>query len=181
VPLLSLMIIEAPGPGLLRCMGEHRHYRAFREMTDTYLDAFQSGKEAAIATMIDFYGGAGTFNSWPQRVRDYAVEMTPVNLLDWTAACGFQPAGASLASIAVPTLVLWGAKSHPAVICANARLAQCMARASLVTIEEAAHFMIATHPKEVARVIGQHVDRAESMWNSQHSNRSTHEACSLIV
>jgi pimeloyl-ACP methyl ester carboxylesterase len=171
VPLLSLVIIEAPGSGLLRCMGEHRHYRAFREMTDTYLDAFQSGKEAAITTMIDFYGGAGTFDSWPQRVRDYAVEMTPVNMLDWIAAYGFQPAPASLASITVPTLVLRGAKSHPAVMCANARLAQCMASALLVTIADASHFMIATHPKEVARVIGQHVDRAERMRSSRTDRR----------
>jgi pimeloyl-ACP methyl ester carboxylesterase len=35
VPLLSLVIIEAAAPGMLRCMGELRHYRAFRDMTDS--------------------------------------------------------------------------------------------------------------------------------------------------
>src|SRR4051794_33925948 len=82
-PLASLSILEAPGPGLLRQMGEYHHYRAFREMTDCYFSLFQAGERNAIAQMIDFYGGAGTFAGWPQRVRDYAAETTAVNMLDW--------------------------------------------------------------------------------------------------
>src|SRR4051812_9964047 len=71
VPLLSLTILEAPAPELLHHMGEQQHYRAFRDMTDGYFAAFDVGETTAIARMIDFYGGAGTFDSWPQRVRDY--------------------------------------------------------------------------------------------------------------
>ena len=40
--------------------------------------------------MIDFYGGAGTFAAWPAGVRAYAVETTPVNLLDWASVFGFR-------------------------------------------------------------------------------------------
>jgi len=36
--------------------------------------------------MIDFYGGLGTFASWPPRGRAYAVETTPANILDWSSA-----------------------------------------------------------------------------------------------
>ena len=36
-----------------------------------------------------------------------------------------------------------------------------MGNAELATIDTAAHFMIATHPNEVARLIAQHVYRAE--------------------
>ncbi len=153
VPLLSLAIIEAPAPGLLRSMGEHQHYREFREMTDSYIGAFYAGERAAIESMIDFYGGAGTFAAWPQRVRSYAIEMTTVNLLDWIAAYRFQPTQAALASIEVPALVAWGAASHLAVQRANELLGRCMKKAPVVRIAGAAHFMIATHAKEVARVI----------------------------
>jgi hypothetical protein len=72
-------------------MGEHRHYGAFREMSDCYFRAFDAGEENAIEQMIDFYGGAGTFAGWPQRVRDYAVATTAVNILDWRTAYGFLP------------------------------------------------------------------------------------------
>jgi pimeloyl-ACP methyl ester carboxylesterase len=160
VSLLSLLIIEAPGPELLRSMGEWQHYRAFREMTDSYFSAFDAGETAAIASMIDFYGGAGTFAAWPQRIRDYAVATTAVNILDWACAYGFRPTPASLAAIDVPTLVLRGAASHPAVQRANELLVKCMTTASVVTIEGAAHFMLPTHAREVALLIAQQVDRA---------------------
>ena len=88
-------------------------------MTETYFAAFQAGEKAAIERMIDFYGGAGTFASWPQRVRDYAVEATPVNILDWASAYGFALTPALLGAVEIPALVLWGEASHPAVRRAN--------------------------------------------------------------
>jgi pimeloyl-ACP methyl ester carboxylesterase len=156
VPLLSLSILEAPAPEILRQMGEHRHYGAFREMTESYFSAFHGGETAAIEQMIDFYGGAGTFAGWPERVRDYAVASTAVNILDWRTAYGFLPTFAALAAIDVPTLVLWGGNSHPAIQRANELLAKFMA-AKIVMISQAAHFMISTHPKETAHVLAQHV------------------------
>jgi pimeloyl-ACP methyl ester carboxylesterase len=160
VPLLSLTIAEASGPEILRHMEEYRHYLAFREMTDTYFAAFHNGEKTAIEQMIDFYGGAGTFASWPQRVRDYAVRTTPVNLLDWASAYGFQLTSDLLATVDVPTLVFWGGDSHPAAQRANALLGQCIPNASAATIAGAAHFMIATHAKEVAGLISLHVTQA---------------------
>jgi len=157
VPLLSLVIIEAPAVEMLRLMGEHQHYRAFSEMTDAYFRAFHAGESAAIEAMIDFYGGAGTFAGWPQRVRSYAIETTAVNILDWASAYGFHPEPRSLAKIMVPALVVRGGASHPAMKRANELLARCMANASTVTIAGAAHFMISTHAQDVARAITRHV------------------------
>jgi pimeloyl-ACP methyl ester carboxylesterase len=161
VPLASLAIIEAPAAELLRERREHQHYQAFRRMTDTYFAAFNGGNLEAIAAMIDFYGGAGTFTSWPSRVRAYALETTPVNILDWASAYGFPLSAASLAGIEVPVLVLRGGASHPAVQRANALLSECISGAALVTIDTAAHFMIATHANEVGRLIAEHVHGAE--------------------
>jgi hypothetical protein len=36
-------------------------------MTDRYFADFANGNAEAIAAMIDFYGGTGTFASWPSR------------------------------------------------------------------------------------------------------------------
>ena len=162
VPLLSLVIVEAPAVEMLWQMGEHGHYRAFREMTDAYFRAFDAGESAAIEAMVDFYGGAGTFAGWPQRVRSYAMETTAINILDWASAYGFHPEPDSLAKIKVPTLVVRGSASHPAMQRANELLAQCMTNASTVTIAGAAHFMISTHAQEVARAIARHVARCSS-------------------
>jgi pimeloyl-ACP methyl ester carboxylesterase len=165
VPLASLVILEAPAPEILRYRGEHQHYRAFRQMTEAYFAAFDGGNAEAIAGMIDFYGGAGTYASWPPRVRAYAVETTPVNILDWASAYGFALPAKSLAAVQIPALVIRGGASHPAVQRANALLGECMSSAALATIDTAAHFMIATHPDDVGRLIAQHVHCAEAGQN----------------
>lgn len=171
VPLLSLAILEAPAPEILRQMGEYQQYRSFREMTDIYFSMFHAGDRNAIQQMIDFYGGAGTFTGWPQRVRDYAVETTAVNILDWASGYGFRLTAALLAKIDVPTLVLWGEKSHPAVQRTNQLLAQCT-KASVVKIGGAAHFMISTHAEEVARAVARHVTAQTRPYLRSHISGS---------
>jgi pimeloyl-ACP methyl ester carboxylesterase len=161
VPLLSLTIVEAPAVGLVREHGERRHDLAFREMTDAYFTAFRRGDEEAIARMIDFYGGDGTFASWPPQVRAFVVGATAVNVLDWASAYGFAPPPSALANTRVPALVIVGEKSHPAARHANELLSRCISTASLVTIAGAAHFMIMTHAEELADAIARHVARAE--------------------
>ena len=113
VTLGSLVIVEAPAVELLRECNEDGHYSAFKSMTEAYFSAFAAGNTEAIASMIDFYGGPGTYASWPQRVRAYAVETTPVNILDWASAQAFPLPARSLAAVAIPTLVMWGGRATP--------------------------------------------------------------------
>jgi len=171
VRLLSLTIAEAPAPEILRTMGEYRAYLAFRKMTEAYFRAFQDGDPTAIEQMIDFYGGTGTFSSWPPRVREYAAQTTQVNLLDWASAYDFELTPALLATVDVPTLVLWGEASHPAAKRANELLGECIPNAMVASIAGAAHFMISTHAEELAGMIAQQVARTE------HNGRSAAEPC----
>jgi pimeloyl-ACP methyl ester carboxylesterase len=162
VTMASLAILEAPAPEVLRGAGEHRLYRAFHDMTDAYFAAVQAGDKAAIAAMIDFYGGTGTFASWSPRVRAYAMETTLVDILDWASAYGFPLSPSSLAAVKVPGLVAWGEASHPAARRANELIGMGIKGASRVTIAGSAHFMIATHVQPVAKLIAEHVDGAEA-------------------
>jgi pimeloyl-ACP methyl ester carboxylesterase len=157
VPLETLTIMEAPAIELLREAGEHDHYRAFGEMSQAYLAAFHDGEREAVSRMIDFYNGAGTFASWPQRVRDYLVETTPANILDWASAYGYTPSPAALGALRIPVLIVCGGATHPAMQRANALLSGHIKGSALVTIPGAAHFMISTHPADVAAAIADHV------------------------
>jgi len=158
--LASLTLMEPPAPELLHAVGEQEHYQAFRRMTDAYVADFAGGNRAAIASMIDFYGGAGTWDSWPAKVRGYAEQTTPVNILDWASAYGFALNPAILATIDLPTLVICGGKSHRAMQRLCAALAWSL-HGEFETLKPAAHFMIATHAGDVARRIADHIGRAE--------------------
>jgi pimeloyl-ACP methyl ester carboxylesterase len=161
VPLASLTVLEAPAVELLREHGEAEHYAAFRQMAAGYFTAFDAGNRGAIAQMVDFYGGAGTFASWPERVRAYAVETTVVNIRDWASAFAF-PLKDELPSLRVPTLIAWGAISYPAIQRANALLAAAIPGARCANIAGASHFMISTHPSDTARLIAGHVSNVEA-------------------
>lgn len=161
VPIASLSIIEAPVAPLLRHLGEAELYAGFNRMTDVYFAAFERGESEAVAEMIDFYGGAGTFASWPPRLRAYAIETTHVNILDWSCGYAFPESAAQLAEIDVPTLILWGGASPRAVQRANELLADHVPGAERMTIAGAAHFMIATHAAEVAEAVARHVAKAD--------------------
>jgi pimeloyl-ACP methyl ester carboxylesterase len=172
--LHSLTIIEAPAPEILRSVGEAEHYSEFQNMTTTYSAAFRGGQHNAIESMIDFYGGAGTFAGWPQRVRDYAVETTAVNLLDWSSVYGFALTPSLLKTVATPTLVVRGENSHPAVKRANELLAESIDEATLVTVNGSAHFLIATHARELAACVTHHLDRTrprrqDAVWQQSES------------
>jgi pimeloyl-ACP methyl ester carboxylesterase len=160
--LRSLTILEAPAAELLRHAGENAHYDAFRNMTGGYFAAVQAGKRDAIAQMIDFYGGAGTFESWPQRVRDYAIDTTSVNLRDWASAYGFALTPDLLSKITVPTFVALGENSHPSAKRANHLVGQFIPGATIATVPGAAHFMIATHADQLASLVARHFDRASA-------------------
>jgi pimeloyl-ACP methyl ester carboxylesterase len=162
-PLLSLTIIEAPAVQLLHNMGEAQHYHAFRNMTASYFAGFYRGDATAIEAMIDFYGGAGTFAAWPERVREYAMESTDVNVRDWATVYRFDLTRDLLAKVDIPTLVLIGGKSHPAVRRANELIGQCIRDAGVVSLADAAHFMISTHPAETGRLIAPHILYAEQL------------------
>jgi pimeloyl-ACP methyl ester carboxylesterase len=166
VSLASLVIIEAPAVDILRERNEHQHYRTFRRMTEAYFADFAGGNAEAIAAMIDFYGGAGTFASWPPRLRAYAVETTAVNMLDWADAYGFPLSETSLAAIRIPLLVVRGGASPEAVQRANALVCELANNGTLATIDGAAHFAIATHAVDIAGRIAAHVHRAEAELKS---------------
>lgn len=163
VRLKSLTIAEAPAASLLREVGEDEHYAAFRRMSDGYAAAFKADDAAAIAAMIDFYGGNGTFAAWPERVRAYAMQTTATNLLDWASAYGFRLTPEALAALDLPVLVMWGGESHPAARRANELVSRHLKNARGLAIPGAAHFMILTHPGDVAGPIRRHLAEAHGV------------------
>jgi len=86
-----------------------------------------------------------------------------VNILDWASAYGFPLSVTALKAIDIPALVLWGEASHPAVQRANVLLAESMRHTASAEISGAGHFMIATHPEPISRLIAQHVHGAEAL------------------
>ena len=154
----SLLLVEANPLGLLRASGDLKHYGMFESMTGPYFADFAQGDAEAARHVIDFYGGAGTFDSMPPKVRSYIVATTAVNVRDWSSGTPFEPSAETLRSIDIPTTVVCGGKGHPAMLKIAELLHDSIPGAHLVTIEDGSHFLPSSHPAEIGALIQQHVD-----------------------
>ena len=159
----SLTLIEATAFNLLRHSGDLAMYEQVRAMADTYARSYANGELLAAQSVIDFYGGDGSFNAFPSRTRDYIVATTPTNLLDWSSAWCFDVALAAYRGITAPSLFVRGERGHPTVQRTAEVLNDVVPRSSLVTVHGASHFMIATHAADVARLIREHVAKVETL------------------
>jgi pimeloyl-ACP methyl ester carboxylesterase len=154
----SLLLVEANPLGLLRSAGDLAHYAMFEAMTRPYFADFARGDAEAPRHVIDFYGGRGTFDSMPPKVRSYVVATAAVNVRDWSSGTPFEPSQETLQSIAMPTTVVRGGDGHPAMRRIAELLHDAIPAAHLVTIEGGSHFLPSSHAAEIAAVIRQHVD-----------------------
>jgi pimeloyl-ACP methyl ester carboxylesterase len=161
VQLASLTLIEPTNFCLLRRCGDSELYDQVRAMSDAYADAYRNGEEEAARHVIDFYGGGGSYDDFPQRVRDSIIATTAVNILDWVSGMGFDRELAAYSSINVPSLVVRGECGHPAVRRTAEILSSAISTSTLTTVPSASHFVIATHASEVAALIEKHVLEVE--------------------
>jgi pimeloyl-ACP methyl ester carboxylesterase len=154
----SLVLVEANPLGLLRAVGDMEHYAMFESMTRRYFDDFARGDAEAARHVIDFYGGQGTFDSMPPKVRSYVVATTAVNIRDWSSGTPFEPNKETLRSIGIPTTVVRGGDGHPAMRRIAELLHDSIPAARLVTIEGGSHFLPSSHAAEIAAAVRQQVD-----------------------
>ncbi len=157
----SLFLAEPPTPSLLEASGDHEAYSEFRKTSGALVAEFRRGNTLAAEVVIDFYGGKGTFASWPERLRHFVAQTTPTLILDWESAYGSNISPEMLARLDQPLTVLIGRRSHPSVRLVGAILCRNVRDATLVEMEDAAHFMIGTHPGAVAGCIQDHLHLVE--------------------
>lgn len=156
------MLVEANPFGILRTSGEHELYAMFGAMTQVYFAEFEAGRSDAARHVIDFYGGNGTFASFPAKVRDYVVRTTASNIRDWSSGTSFEPPLAAYRALSTPTLVVRGGDGHPAMMSIAEILAETIPSARLETIAGGSHFLPATHPIDLARLVDGHVQASAS-------------------
>jgi len=154
----SLLLVEANPLGLLRAEGDLEHYRMFQSMTGSYFADFARGEAEAARHVIDFYGGAGTFDAMPPKVRGYIVATTAVNVRDWSSGTPFEPSRQALRSIDMTTTVVRGGDGHPAMLRIAELLHGSIPGAQLVTIEGGSHFLPSSHAAEIAALLRRQVD-----------------------
>ncbi len=155
----SLVLVEANPLAILRTAGDDAHYDMFQAMTGVYFAEFEAGRADAARHVIDFYGGAGAFEALPDKVREYVQATTPSNVRDWSSGTPFAPSLATYGTISIPTHVIRGGDTHPAMARIAELLASSIPKATLTILDGGSHFLPTTHAAELANLIDAHVRR----------------------
>ena len=163
VRLAGLTLLDANPCDVLRQSGDDTLYRDVERMSEDYLGAYHAGEREVARRVIDFWTGEGSFDRLPTKVRDYAVQTTPANVLDWPAMFGFRQALPDYARLSLPVLVVSGGDSHPVLRRIADILAATLPHATPAEVAGASHLLIGTHPREVAALIAGHVGTVEAM------------------
>lgn len=158
--LTSLILIEANPCDVLRQSGEAELYAAAKSMSDAYIAAYRAGEPEAARRVIDFWTGEGAFAKLPPKMREYAVQTTPANVIDWPAMFGFRNPLSNYAKLDMPVLLIHGDRSHPSLHKIAELLHATIPNTKLEKISGASHLLIGTHPQEIAALIAAHVRTA---------------------
>ena len=157
VPLASMTLFEPNPIDVLWQIGDSALMSDVRALMDAYFADHAAGEPLAARRIIDFYGGAGAFDAMPERARQYVVATTAANVLDWKSAAAWVLPLDTYSELNIPTAIVCGANTHPAVRRIDTVLAGVMPRTTLDVIDGASHFLITTHPAECAARIESHV------------------------
>ena len=153
VKLSGLTLFEANPVDVLRMSDERELHCAVRGMLDAYEAAADDGMGAVAARVIDFWGGAGSFDALPEAVRGYVAATAATNALDWRTALGFNADAAAYRAIDCRARFVFGSEGHKAAKCMAEVLGNLVPNGKVTEMSGASHFMLATHPEQTAAII----------------------------
>lgn len=156
----SLTLVDAAPMSILQTAGETAHAASIGALRERYFADFAAGRPDAARPIIDFFGGAGTYDAFPEKTREAIRAALPGNVRDWAFVAWFSPSLADYRRIGAPACVLRGEHTPPPLRRIAELLAENLPAARLETVAGAGHFLLATHPDAVARAIAAHVTRA---------------------
>ena len=156
--ILSLTLIEPISAySLLRHGNEEQHYKELSELSERFIaKAGQVKEEEAWHEFIDWSNRPGTWDALTPEARRGLCEMTAATISVFHSNLNHETTLAECASIAVPTLAIFGDET----IACYRRLTEIAAEhipgCGLERIAGAGHMSPVTHPETLAAILGRH-------------------------
>lgn len=159
---LSLTLFEANPIGILP--QGHPLREECVALAETFGRRIDAGEPDAPETIIDFYGGPGTWSGFPAAARDWCAGVAGANRLDWETVMTFDPSGMAPPC---PVRLVRGNATVPLIAEIGQRLAAALPRSETRIIEGAGHFLTHSHPGACAAEIHAALGRAGAAPRAQ--------------
>jgi pimeloyl-ACP methyl ester carboxylesterase len=149
----GLVLLEPVFVRALHLAGDTAGFAAAADYFAAYTRRVDAGDNAAVASMVDYWFGAGAYPRLPQPVRDFLAGAAPKNALDVKSTFAETMTAEALRAFMPSVLVVCGGASPTVAPAIAAALTTLLPRAQAQTIAGATHGMLDTHADAVAALI----------------------------
>ena len=161
-PIKSIITFEGNPPWVLDTFKYKETLNKTLKMATNFEKAVIEDKSDSAKIIIDFYGGDGTFSSFPKKVQDFCRAHAHVNLLDWLPIIRSDPPKfeRSLFKTSLnemPVKLVVGQNANFLIKDINNELCLLFKKHGKQEIKGAGHFLISTHPKDCANAINEFI------------------------
>jgi len=162
IEIKSLTTFEANPLALLRESSAPHLYEETLCMSQDFEQANAAGEIDAAGRIIDFWGGDRSFASMPEAVKNYCRSTAVANVLDWRTAFRFNASSTDYRQLNIPSLLVRGGRSNPAIARITDVLGACLPDNRSVVIDDASHFLITSHAGECAQLLSRFLEEVSA-------------------
>ena len=153
IPLASLTLFEPLPLAFLSDTGDTQALDTMIEFVTDYKKAYESGDPWAFSRVVDLWGGEGTFEAMPMRLREVMTAGTSANIRQWQDNLRFTPTLDAYRSLNVNTTLVVGQHAHPTSRLITQRLSELLPNSAIVELVEVGHFMLHSHGAQCANIL----------------------------
>ena len=128
-------------------------FRKTRKISESFERQYFLGEKDAVKTIIDFWGGHGSFSSMPEVVQKYCRSTGFANVLDWRTALSFKISSDDLKKWKIPCLIVRGERANHEMIEITDILSKSIPDSKMSVVSGANHFLISSHPAKCAGLL----------------------------
>ena len=148
----SLTTFEANPITLLEEKNAIRFRNTLR-ISENFERQYFLGEKDAVKTIIDFWGGHGSFSSMPKVVQEYCRSTGFANVLDWRTALSFKTSSDDFRNWKIPCLIVRGERANREMIEITDILSESIPDSKSSVVSGANHFLISSHPSICANLL----------------------------
>ena len=128
-------------------------FRKTRKISENFERQYFLGEKDAVKTIIDFWGGQGSFSSMPGVVQEYCRSTGFANGLDWRTALSFKTSSDDFRNWNIPCLIVRGELANDEMIEITDVLSKSIPDSQISVVTGANHFLISSHPAVCAHLL----------------------------
>ena len=128
-------------------------FRKTRKISEKFERQYFLGEKDAVKTIIDFWGGRGSFSSMPKVVQEYCRSTGFANVLDWRTALSFKTSRDAFRNWKIPCLIVRGEHANHEMIEITDVLSKSIPDSKISVVTGANHFLISSHPAICANLL----------------------------